>query len=192
VNTKKVVLCDQDGILADLTGKVLKRYNSIHNTQYTTGDLWSYHFGKVMPGGDIVNSWFQEPGFYRDLDVLPGAVKALQKLHQATRVVILTSPGNAPQCVPDKSAWLDEHFPFLPDYERIYTSRKELVRGAFLIDDAPKNLLRWKEQNPEGQTIAIKYKYNKQLASGVSFMADGYDDTARAWKDIVDYILESI
>jgi len=190
MTNKPVVLCDQDGILANLTGKVLARFNKLHGTSHDISGQWSYHFGKVLRGGDIVNEWFQEPGFYRDLEPLPGAVDALQRLHQRTRVVILTSPGNAPQCVPDKSAWLDEHMPFLPRHERIYTSRKELVRGDFLIDDSPKNLARWKEHNPDGKTVAIKYPYNAKV--DVSFMGDGFQDIEGAWKDMVKFILGSI
>ena len=79
-----------------------------------------------------------EPGWFRDLPVTSGAQAGVAELLDHFDVWVCTKPLEAnASCLNDKHAWLVEHFPALSD--RLITAPdKSLVRGAVLLDDAPK------------------------------------------------------
>lgn len=49
--TKKIVLCDMDGILADLTGMIISKVNEEHGLKVTRSDIDKLGFQKLFPGG---------------------------------------------------------------------------------------------------------------------------------------------
>jgi 5'(3')-deoxyribonucleotidase len=182
------ILIDMDAIISNLSKKVLDRYNEEHITQFDIEHLSDYHFEKVLPQGAKADAYLKEPGFYSDLEVIPGALDALTFLNERHEIVIVSSPGHNWNCIPEKAQWLDTRFPFLNPRNRIFTPEKHHTFGDYLIDDAPRNLLAWQNEYPCKTTIAIAYPYNRSVQGRIDFRAEDYKDTAKAWNAIIAYI----
>jgi len=73
---------------------------------------------------------------YGELEVMPGAIEALEKLNQDFDIFIAsTPPWDRPDMWGAKRIWIAEHFPYLKR-KLILTHRKDLLIGDVLIDDS--------------------------------------------------------
>ena len=73
---------------------------------------------------------------YRNLDVIDGAIEAVDKLNADHEVFIAsTPPWTRPEVWGHKREWIGEHFPYLKR-KIILTHRKDLLIGDILIDDS--------------------------------------------------------
>lgn len=70
--------------------------------------------------------------------------------------MVTASPANA---MKDKANWVRKHLPFVPRHNLVVTYRKDLVRGDFMFDDAPRNLERCRATR-----IIMDYPYNRDFA----------------------------
>jgi 5'-nucleotidase len=81
---------------------------------------------------------YSVPGFFLDLDPIPGAVQAFRWLmeHEHYKPYILTAPSvrNA-HCYSEKRLWVERHLGFDAAYRLIITPDKSLNIGGYLIDD---------------------------------------------------------
>jgi 5'(3')-deoxyribonucleotidase len=185
-NPNDVFLMDMDGILFDLHKKVAARLTILLGCEVTVGDCrnnspvkgfahLSYEntFARVY-----VKTMLAEPGFYRDLEPLPDAVWAVGQIREmGLRPVIVSSLGDVPACAFDKAASLDEHFKGLihpRDY--MFTSCKDLTRGAYYIDDGAEYLKTWKMNNAEGTTFTLARPYTQE---------DDADRFCESWQHVI-------
>ena len=90
------------------------------------------------------------------LEVIPGAIEALEQLNQDFDVFIAsTPPWSRPDMWAAKREWLAKHFPYLKR-KLILTHRKDLLIGDVLIDDS-----RWRGQ-PNFQGTWIWFGTNRR------------------------------
>ena len=76
------------------------------------------------------------PGFFENLDPIPGAIDAVNQLRSWADVFILTAPPvKSPLCYTEKRLWIEKHFDLDFCEKLIITAHKELVMGDILIDD---------------------------------------------------------
>lgn len=79
------------------------------------------------------------PGFFRDLKPIDHAVEAYNMLAEHFDVFILsTSPWSNPGAVVEKVEWVKEYLP-KAHKNIIFSHRKDLNRGDYLIDDSTRN-----------------------------------------------------
>lgn len=131
--------------MADTLGEHLRRYNETFGEQISAADLW----GKGL--WDIVSTDRQEElrailhaeDFFEDLPVMPGAPEVLHQLSQRFEVFIATQAMSVPNSFGPKYRWLQRHFSFLPPTHYVYCGDKSILRADYLIDDLPRNLLRF-------------------------------------------------
>ncbi len=79
-----------------------------------------------------------QPGLYRNLNPMPGAIDAYRWLHRQSifEVYILTSPSTKnPHCYSEKRIWVEEYLGMDIVEHLIITPNKGLNKGHFLIDD---------------------------------------------------------
>lgn len=82
------------------------------------------------------------PGFFQDLEPLPGAIEAVKSLIDDDRydVYILTAPSYMnPYCYMDKRIWIEKYFGIDFCKRLIICYYKNLLDGDILIDDSEKN-----------------------------------------------------
>lgn len=155
---RPVLLFDLDGICADLAGKWLAVYNRDWKDNLTLDDVveWEWHRFVKPACGSRIYHYLSRPGFFADLEPIPGAAEVLRELNdQAELVAVTASPRPA---MADKVAWIRRHLPFIHKQNIVITYRKDLVRGDFMFDDAPRNLRHF-----QGIRIIMDYPYNRDF-----------------------------
>ncbi|XP_034881954.1 5'(3')-deoxyribonucleotidase, cytosolic type isoform X1 [Mirounga leonina] len=181
------VLVDMDGVLADFEAGLLRgfrrrfpgephvaleeRRGFLAREQYRAlrPDLaicWRKKLGQEHGiFQDKVASVYEAPGFFLDLEPIPGALEAMQEMNnmQDTEVFICSSPLlKYEHCVGEKYRWVENHLG--PQFvERIILTRdKTVVLGDLLIDD--KDTIRGQEETPSWEHILFTCCHNQHLA----------------------------
>lgn len=153
---KKIVFIDLDDTIADFQGSA-----------------------KFKDGFNVVHMY--EPGFFKDLPVIPGALVAVRAImRMGYDVHILTQPlAESAHSYSEKVQWVALHFPDLINKISM-TQDKGLFKGDYLIDD---NALKWKEKFEANGGKFIFFK-NPLLSNGPM------PDMEKQWKDIVKFFEE--
>src|SRR5882672_4340257 len=161
---KLTVLVDMDSITVDLMGPWLDAYNTkvraptspvLKLENITT---WDMH--KLVPETFAIYKIIEEPGFFRHLPALPGALAGIQALLAAGHdpFLLTAASGNAPS---DKAHWVLQYADFLKDRMIITHGKtpKGLITGNVLIDDGPHNISGFRKANPKAFITGIEYAY---------------------------------
>lgn len=112
---KDVIYIDLDGVVADFPKKWKKMYGD---------NLDLYHIPPTPTG------------FYRDLELIDGAVEAVKKLSKHFDVYFLsTAEWDNPSSWTDKRLWVEEKFGEIAYKKLILSPNKALNIGKYLIDD---------------------------------------------------------
>ena len=156
------IVVDMDEVMAQFVAKVLRRWNALSGKNFTRDDITSWrmeevlgadHLGRTAEG--LIDEWLAEDGFFEDLDPVPGAIEAVNKMRaHGYDVVFATSiPEVAVHSYTGKRRWLRKHFPHMSMKDMIAVSRKELIDGDILIDDGAHNIEDWVKARKEGAVI---------------------------------------
>lgn len=141
---RHTILIDQDGPLADFEKGLYDAIGAIHPeiARVTYQDrrhfkaeldyIYEEHVKKIR-------KLYRAKGFYENLPIVPGAVQAIEEMHQAGHSVwICSSPlSDYENCVTEKYRWLEKHFGCRWTKRIILTKDKTLVKGSVLVDDRP-------------------------------------------------------
>ena len=115
---KNRIFIDMDGVLADF-GKNIKKSVATHGEEFR---------GKPD----------EIAGVFRNLDPIEGAIEAVRKLHASEEYelfIATTAPWNNPTALSDKKHWIERHFGDIFRKKIVFTHRKDLLLGDYLIDD---------------------------------------------------------
>jgi 5'(3')-deoxyribonucleotidase len=104
---------------------------------------------------------------------MPGAQTVLEQLSARFDIFIATQAMSVPNSLGSKYRWLQRHFPFISPRQYIFCGDKSILRADYLIDDLPKNLLRF-----EGQGLLYSAPHN--LAATGFLRVDN-------WQQVADY-----
>lgn len=177
------ILVDQDGVIAHWGngyGRRLDTYgdaavNIPRHHQQVTFDL---NAGRTDDEKRIIAEVMVHPGFYSDLEPVPGAKKALKEiLREGHDVRIVTSPWvSNPTCASDKLNWVVKHYGSHWGPRVIITADKTLVRGDILIDDKPEVT---GSLDPEWEHVVFDQPYNQDVQRRRLLDWSG-------WRDIVE------
>jgi len=137
-----VVLVDMDGVKADFRGGLFKKMRErIPGFREPTFDeCTKFYIQDIFEGEahDIAVQIAQEPGFFLELEPLPGAIEAVREMAEIYQTYICSSPySQNPTCATDKFDWVCRHLG--EDwYRRVCLNPdKTVVKADFLIDDKP-------------------------------------------------------
>lgn len=117
--------------------------NKKYERNVALDDIHSWDIGSYFPGlsKDELFSVLNTEEFWAKVTPIPGSIDTLQKIKEdGDQVLIVTA--THPYTVKLKfDAIIKRYFPFIPCEDMIITSRKQLIHGDILIDDAPHNLI---------------------------------------------------
>ena len=155
---RPILLFDLDGVCCNLMKKWLAVYNRDYNDHLRPEDITSWDWESfVKPEcGKRIYHYLNRPGFFADLEPIEGCVESLGRLAAICELVVVTASPR--QAAGDKIAWVRRHLPMVPKGNIVITHRKDLVRGDFMFDDAPKNL-----RNHPAVRILMDYPYNRHF-----------------------------
>lgn len=137
--TKPLFLLDCDGVIADFQSAVA----SIITPQSLNLTTWDFteHFDDATRA--LYKAHTVTPGFAASMPGYRGAKTAVRQLRKLCDVVVVTAPlKHAPTWCHDRKLWLSRCFDIQAS-DVIFTSRKDLVVGDFLLDDKFENIEVW-------------------------------------------------
>ena len=163
---KKIILIDMDGVLADFEKGFLeawKRKFPLH-PHVPVEERKTFYLMENYPGGleKEIESIFSAPGFFENLNIIPGGKEALAKMQAlGHEVFICTSPiSKYENCILEKYHWVSKNLGYEWTKRMIVTKDKTLVFGDILIDDRPQHLgLR----KPAWKYVLFDAPFNKHI-----------------------------
>lgn len=183
------VAVDLDGIVADLHREWIRLYNEEHNHGFSAEDLREYAVHLNVKIGHKIYEYFANPGLYLRLEPLPGAVAALQELHEAGHTVhVISAPSATEQTAADKLSWCKKHLPFLDRKLITLSHQKHLFVSDVFIDDSPSNLQKHAEAQPNAIRMGIAWPYNEVAERYMTLRAESFRDPAKAWAAMMSAI----
>lgn len=179
---KKIILVDMDGVLADFEGRFLEIWKKKfpHHPHVPLEKRETFYLEEDYPEGleKDIGDIFSAPGFFENLDIIPGSKEALTKMEAlGHKVLICTSPTSKYEnCVLEKYHWVSRNLGYEWTKKMIVTKDKTLVIGDMLIDDKPEHKgLRI----PLWKYVLFDAPYNRKVKSDLRI-------TWKNWEKILD------
>jgi 5'-nucleotidase len=169
------ICVDMDEVMADTLAEHLRRYNQIFEEEITTHDLAGKGLWEVTPmeRREELRALLDAEDFFEDLALMPGAQDVLRDLSARFEIFIATQAMSVPNSFGPKYRWLQRHFPFIPPTNYVFCGNKSILRADYLIDDLPRNLLRF-----EGQGLLYTAPHN---------LAETAYVRVNNWQQVADY-----
>lgn len=172
------ICVDMDEVMADTLSEHLRRYNEAFDEKIEARELRGKALWDVV-GNDRqqqLRAFLDAEDFFADLDVMPDATEVLQDLAGRFEVFIATQAMSVPNSFGPKYRWLQRHFPFMPPTHYVFCGDKSILRADYLIDDMPRNLLRF-----QGTGLLYSAPHNAT--------AEGFIRVAN-WREVAAYFAE--
>ncbi|MCH5600485.1 5' nucleotidase, NT5C type [Niabella ginsengisoli] len=155
---KKRIAVDMDGVLADC-------FEQFVNYEYAeTGIRKTVEEGSGKTEDETfenARTYLYQPGFFRGMPVIANSQEVLYKLNERFEIFIVSAATEFPQSLPEKQAWLNEHFPFIKWQQMMFCGSKAIIDADVMIDDHFKNLDSFK-----GRTILFTQPHNELANAG--------------------------
>lgn len=136
------VLIDMDDVLELLSEHWVEVLNERFGTSCTREDMHQWDVEKTFTGHsrEEVYSPLSEPGFWKGVKPMPGAVEAVQQLLSEGIEVYVVTTSYYKMLEEKMEDVLFKYFPCLKWGNVVVTSNKSLINGDILIDDGIHNL----------------------------------------------------
>ena len=161
------LLVDLDGVLADWDSNfdkhIIENWSHLPEMPLTpVRRSFNFYDGVSPDVADGISAIMNHPGFYAELQPIPGGKQALHAmLEEGHDVHICTAPWlTNPTCASDKLAWVEEHIGEGWAKRTVITKDKTLVRGDILIDD--KTVITG-SMVPEWEHVYFDRPYNEHI-----------------------------
>jgi 5'(3')-deoxyribonucleotidase len=150
---------DMDEVMADTIDKFIEVYRRDHQTEILLEEMDGKEFHELLPDSlnDSWRSYVNQPGFFRDLKVMPGAQEVVKQLCQKYDVYVASAAMEFRHSLIDKYDWLEENFPFI-DWKHIIFCGHKIVDVQIMIDDRIRNFAGFK-----GRPILFSSPHNVHI-----------------------------
>ncbi len=172
----KRLIIDLDETVVQFLDELLKRYNYKYNQKICLNDIEDYDMSTTL--NYDYKSIFMSSGFFVSLNPFPNAVNTLKKLQDNGNEIIISSDClGEPTIAQDKLIWIRRYLHFIPRKNIMLGSRKDLLKGDIIFDDAPKFI-----NNFDGFTVVNNRPYNQDVSADFRV----YDDSWNYFNYIVE------
>ena len=142
------ICVDMDEVMADTLAEHLSRYNQAFDEEVTPTIWPARASGRWSP--PTASSSCAPSSTPRTSSRIwpssPARRQVLEALSARFEIFIATQAMAVPNSLGPKYRWLQRHFPFIPPSNYVFCGDKSILRADYLIDDLPKNLLRFEGQ----------------------------------------------
>ncbi|MCE7068447.1 5' nucleotidase, NT5C type [Dyadobacter sp. CY326] len=168
---------DMDDVMADTHRKLVNVVLNDFATTYTEKDLYAKGLRELLHPKQLnkLHKIIDTPGFFADIEVMPGAVETVHKLSGFYEIFVATACMEFPSSFNDKFAWLKRHFPFIPWTNVVFCGYKSIIQSDYLIDDQVRNL--------------VAFKGNGVLFSAPHNLKNNTFKRVSDWKDVSELFL---
>lgn len=152
---------DMDDTICHLKPYWIGRINERHGLDFDHLSISGWDLKPFFPmlSPKDIYGFLEEPGFFRGLAPMPGALEAIERFIEAGHnVSILTTCSHGHR---DKIEWLQEHVKSFRKLD-IYTCNRNKYRVQFdyFVDDHPGNLIPYQEFNPKSEVLCMAQSHN--------------------------------
>lgn len=140
---KLKVLVDMDDTMTNLLGSWLDRLNKKHGTDVSYEDVTCWDMCVFFPSlsKEEVFAPLHDDTLWEDIRPIAGSVRCLNQIIKDGHEVFVVTASHYNTVKPKFEKVLLEYFPFISWDNVIITSKKQMIKGDILIDDAPHNLV---------------------------------------------------
>jgi len=170
------IAIDMDEVIADVIPKFIKLYNRDYGVPLDLVIEPGNEMFKHVPE-NINQKWFDyinEPGFFRDLTVIPDSQDVIRALQEKYDVYIVSAATEFRNSLIDKLDWLSEHFPSI-GWQNIIFCGNKIVEVDVMIDDRIKNFVNFK-----GRPLLYTSPHNLLISDY---------ERVNSWKDVAEKLL---
>ncbi|HEX8711088.1 MAG TPA: 5'-3'-deoxyribonucleotidase [Terracidiphilus sp.] len=169
------ICVDMDEVMADTLAEHLRRYNEAFDEAITADDLAGKGIWEFAPFDrqQQLRAFLDAEDFFEDLPLIDGSQDVLRDLSTRFEIFVASQAMVVPSSLGPKYRWLQRHFPFIPPSHYVFCGDKSILRADYLVDDLPRNLLRF-----QGQGLLFTAPHNLS-ATGFLRMDD--------WQQIAGY-----
>jgi len=145
MSNKIRIAIDMDEVIADTIDKFIELYKREHNIEVRLDEMDGKEFNEMLPEEikQTLKQYLHQPGFFRDLKVMPGSQEVVKALCEKYDVYIVSAAMEFPNSLLDKHDWLAEHFPFI-HWKNIIFCGNKIVDVQIMIDDRIRNFAGFK------------------------------------------------
>ena len=176
------ILVDMDDTMECLLDSWTEFLAAKNGVSVSRKDIKEWDMQKAYPtlSKEQIYAPLFEEAMWRNVKPLDGAVDYIQKLMQDGHEVVVVTASHYDNVGMKMRNVLVRYFPFIPYDNVIITSRKQMILGDVLIDDAPHNLIGGKYKG-----ILFDAPHNR------AFHAEKYGmRRVKSWKEIYEVITE--
>ena len=176
MTNKTRIAIDMDEVIADTIDKFIELYKREHNTLVRLDEMTGKEFNELLPEDikQTLRYYINQPGFFRDLKVMPGSQEVVKALCEKYDVYIVSAAMEFPNSLIDKHDWLLEHFPFISWKNIIFCGHK-IVDVQIMIDDRIRNFAGF-----NGRKLLFSSPHN--------FLINEYE-RVNTWAEVADKLL---
>lgn len=169
------ICVDMDEVMADTLSEHIRRYNQTFDEEVTTEDLAGKGLWEITPldRQAQLRAFLDAEDFFEDLPLIPDAQAVLKDLSDRFEIFIATQAMAVPNSLGPKYRWLQRHFPFIPPTHYVFCGNKSILRADYLIDDQPRNLMRF-----DGQGLLYTAPHNVAATGFVR---------VNNWREVAEY-----
>jgi len=168
-----------DEVMADTYAKFVDAYEDRKGRRPSDEELQGKKVYELADDVADLRRAMYEPGFFRDVAVMPDAQEVVKELYEEYEVYIVTTATEFKYSFLDKYEWLAEHFPFIHHRRIVFCGNKSIVHGDFMIDDKVSNL---KGFNGTGLLFRSPHNYHDRGYTRVENWAEVRDYFTRERK----------
>ena len=173
IERRKTIAIDMDGVLANVEPQLVKYYNAQYTASVTLEGIQGLSGADAFPEDKVARRVVNTPGFFRSLEVMPGAIEAVKKLMEDYDVYVVSAATEFPLSLNEKYEWLRQYFPFIDWRHIVLCGDKSIISTDYMIDDYCKNLDVFK-----GKTLMFHAYHNTQLS---------HHFRVRAWSEVLEW-----
>jgi len=194
---KKAVIIDMDGCLVNLDETLVKKASDTLNFDLAKVDWKTYSYEDTVTRyvdipkekvTEILNSIWNEKGFWRSLSSYEGAIEAINELSQDCNILVCTRiPKGCPNAFIEKEGWIIDHFPNIQiEFFAVSNgAKKTRIKCDYIIEDRLKEI---RFCPPETTAILINRTWNTKEST--EWSRDLGFIRVNSWNEIPGIILK--
>lgn len=173
---KLTILVDMDDTIENLCEVWVNYLNELYHTDVSLNDVKEWDMTKAFPtlSHSEIYAPLSDECLWKRVTPLPGAIENIKRLIDDGHKVVICTTAHPDTVGIKLNNVLFKYFPYLTYDDVIITSKKQLIRGDVLVDDAPHNL-----EGGDYFKILFTAPHNQSYNARENGMFRAYD-----WKDV--------
>jgi 5'(3')-deoxyribonucleotidase len=132
---------DMDEVITDTAKKLKDWYSNEYGIVFNDQELHGKDLRHAVKPEHIskFHEYLNAPGFFGDLEIMPGAKEVLKELNENYDLYIVSAALEFPNSLKDKFEWISQNLPFITWRQICLCGNKSIVQTDIMIDDRTRN-----------------------------------------------------